>query len=84
MLHILLDDDNYLDDDIAYCLKECVMHPEREESGIGRLICEEYLRLPMRDRRLLCNTYIGHWTCDGEQKCSECFILNGDDWEGLG
>lgn len=76
-LHILLDDDNYDDDAICFCLKECLQHPEREESKIGQLICEEYLRLSVEQRRLLCNPYIGHYSCLYNGKCDSCFIQNG-------
>lgn len=82
LLHILTDDDNYDDDDITFCLKECLRHPEREESVIGRLICEEYLRLTMEKRRLLCSTYIGHWSCFDNGNCQGCFIEVGDEFEG--
>lgn len=82
LLHILLDDDNYDDDDIAFCLKECLQHPEREESKIGQLICEEYLKLSMEHRRLLCSTYIGHWSCLNKGNCEQCFICCGDEFEG--
>lgn len=84
MLHILLDDDNIDDDDITWCLKECLKHPEKEESCLGKLICEEYLKLSMEERRLLTGTYIGHWSCpfvSEEQNCSECEIVKGFDYE---
>ncbi len=78
LLHILLDDDNYDNDDIEWCLQECEKHPEKEESEIGKLICKEYLNLPMEQRRLLCDTYIGHWFCMNNGKCNNCFIQTGD------
>ena len=34
LFHILLDDDNIEDDYIAFCWKECIQHPECEESKI--------------------------------------------------
>lgn len=77
LLHILTDDDNYRDCDILYCLSECIRHPEREESQLGRLICEEYLRLPIEQRRLLSSLYAGHWTCRGNGECSKCEIETG-------
>lgn len=79
LLHILLDDDNLEDDDIAYCLRECLRNPEREESKIGKLICEEFLRLPMEQRRLLCSTYIGHWSCFNNGNCENCFVQTGEE-----
>ncbi len=83
ILHILLDDDNYDDDDICWCLKECLNHPEREESKIGKLICEEFLSLPMEKRRLLCSPYIGHYSCLNCGHCDECFIQIGDKTENF-
>ena len=80
-LHILLDDDNYDDDDIAYCLKACLTHPERECSKLGVLICEEYLKLPMTQRRLLSADYIGHWTCRYNRNCDECEVECGYGYE---
>lgn len=79
LLHILLDDDNCDNDDILYCLKECIQHPEREESKIGHLICEEYLKLGMEQRRLLTTCYIGNWRCSNRGKCEQCFITCGDE-----
>lgn len=79
LLHILLDDDNIDDDDILFCLKECIQHPDREESKIGQLICEEYLELSMEQRRLLTNTYRGHWGCYALGGCGQCFITTGEE-----
>ena len=79
MLHILLDDDNYDDDSIIYCLKECLSNPTKPEATIGKLICEQYLALPMKQRRLLRSEYIGHWSCFRTNDCSKCLIQNGDN-----
>lgn len=82
MLHILLDDDNYDDDNIAYCLSECIKNPSKPESKIGKLICEEYLSLPMEQRRLLRGEYIGHFCCLTKHlTCKHCLIETGDDCE---
>ena len=82
LLHILLDDDNIEDDHIAFCWKECIQNPEREESKIGQLICEEYMKLSMPQRRLLTMEYIGNWQCDHRWcECETCYIQNGDEFE---
>lgn len=78
LLHILLDEDNYDDDDIAHCWKNCIQNPEREESKIGVLICEEYMKMSMQERRLLC---VGQYDCF-EYDCKDCFIENGNEFEG--
>ena len=81
LLHILTDDDNYDDDSIFYCLRECLLHPEKEESVIGQIICEEYLKLPIQKRRLLHNDYIGNFMCHHNGNCEECIIEIGDEFE---
>lgn len=82
LLHILLDDDNYDDNSIMFCLRECILHPEREESKIGKLICEEYLRLPMEQRRMLTRHDLGYQSCFKRGACcEECFIQIGDEYE---
>ena len=77
LLHILLDDDNYEDEDILFCLKECLNHPEREESKLGILICEEYLKLSMPQRTMLDNMINGmnDVTCLGYTICDICPIV---------
>lgn len=80
MLHILLDDDNIDDDSILFCLRECIQHPEREDSGIGKLICEEYLKLTIPQRRLLMRPYILDFQCQ-YVGCKECYVENGEDDE---
>lgn len=80
MLHILLDDDNYDDNSITFCLSECLKSPLKPEAQIGKLICEEYLTLPIEQRRLLRSEYIGHWSCISRD-CSCCFIQTGDEFE---
>ena len=52
LLHILLDDGNIDDESICYCLKECLLHPEKEESVPGILICHEYFKMPIEDRMI--------------------------------
>ena len=77
LLHILLDDDNLEDHHIEWCLKQCEEHPENEESEIGKLICKEYLKLTMPQRRLLCHEYLPFPSCNG--KCESCYIEKGDE-----
>ena len=73
-LHILLDDDNYDDDDILFCLNECIQHPDREESELGILICKEYLKLSKEERIVFDNIWNG-WEsvdCLGFENCEGC------------
>ena len=84
LLHILLDDDNIEDNHIAYCLSQCIKQQDREECGLGKLICEEYLRISMPERRLLAIGR-GDFRCVycnlGEPKCCECDVETGRSWE---
>jgi hypothetical protein len=82
MLHIVLDDGNLEDWHIEWCLEQCNEHPEREESGIGKLICEELLKLPMEQRKLV---YSHDWMieiyCTGHDSCDNCWVENDDtEW----
>lgn len=74
LLHILLDEDNIYDKDILYCLGECIKHPEKEESKIGQLICEEYLKLSLDQRKYLVSYLNGFedGTCTVEMSCETC------------
>lgn len=80
LLHIVLDDGNLDADDIQWCLEQCVIHPEREESEIGKLICISLLGLPIEQRRLV---YQHDWKteseCWGPEHCSQCWIEKGDE-----
>ena len=77
LLHIMLDYDNLENCHIEWCLQQCEEHPECEESEIGKLICKEYLKLTMEQRRLLCVDFINSLGCDGN--CESCYIENGDE-----
>ena len=75
-LHILLDDDNYDDDSILWCLKECLLHPEHPSSMIGIVICHEYLKMSMVQR----SAFDWYWNgndleCDREQDCHKCRVV---------
>lgn len=68
MLHIVLDDNNIDDDDIYYCLKECVHHPEKPEAVLGTLICNEYLKMT-KEERLVFDWY---WCGSDLECCGNC------------
>ena len=80
LLHIVTDDGNLEDHHIKWCLEECNNHPECEESEIGKLICNELLKLSMEQRRLV---YEPDWVvdinCPGHDRCDECPIHNEDE-----
>ena len=72
LLHILLDDGNIDDESICYCLKECLLNPEKEESELGILICHEYFKMPIEDRMIFNKIWRG-W--DGECK-TNCPVVH--------
>lgn len=74
-LHILLDDDNLDDDDIAFCMKECMLHPDDPESSLGILICQEYLKLDMMQRNALVYT----WEMEGLCIHPNCLDTNNKE-----
>ena len=78
LLHILLDDNNIKDNDILFCLKECLSHPEKEEARIGQLICEEYLKLNIEQRSVLVMLmdFFDDPTCFEFKECSECPMMH--------
>lgn len=71
-LHILLDDGNYTDSNILYCLDQCTKHPEWNGYDLGVLICKRYLDMSMNERSVFddylwrddveCHSYMG--TCN--------------------
>ena len=78
-LHILLDDDNLRDDDIMFCLEQCLKTIEKPGSVLGVHICHEYLKMPMRERMLFDWYWCGSkLSCCGD--CSECEYLKEDDY----
>lgn len=77
LLHILLDENNITDSDILYCLKSCIENPEREESRIGQIICEEYLKLSVEQRSLLVDILEGDDDifCYDYSECHRCLHM---------
>lgn len=76
-LHILLDDDNYDTESIAFCLRDCLNNPEHEGSSLGILICKEYLKLSMEQRALFDSYWNGHdLTCKNHWECEQCELIH--------
>lgn len=81
LLHILLDDDNYDTNSILFCLRECITHPEEEESELGILICKELLKMSIEERTL----FDWMWNAEGVEycnsdKCKGCRFITPDDF----
>lgn len=76
LLHVMIDDDNIEDHFIKWTLDECNKHPEREEAEIGKLICNEYLKLSMEQRRLLAYDWLPYRGCSCDGRCENCYIEN--------
>lgn len=51
-LHIWLDDYNTSDEDVRFCLNECLANPDDEGSDLGVLICNRYLKLSAEEKEL--------------------------------
>lgn len=75
--HIVTDDDNFEDHHLQFVIDECNKeeNKDRLEIGLAKLICEELLKLNMRERALLFSGYYSY-ACDGN--CSECCIDKGE------
>lgn len=76
-LHILLDDGNYDPPSILFCLKECLKHPEREESDLGILICKELLKLSAEELTYFSKRW-NNWDitdCLGYEDCRNCPLM---------
>ena len=73
MLHILLDDNNYEDRDIFYCLKLCFENPQEPESDLGIFICREMIKLTLQERCLFLNMWNGmSVACKNGGMCKNC------------
>ena len=68
MLHIMLDDNNVRLEDVAYCLRECLLHPEEPEAEIGINICHEYLKMTFTERMI----FDWYWMGSDLQCCGNC------------
>lgn len=84
LLHILLDDNNYDDLSIAYCLKACLLNREREEAFLGIEICLRYLKLTMEERSVFDCIWNGQSEiCSFDPaKCEQCEKL-ADYYENM-
>lgn len=81
LLHIVADDGNLEDHHIQFCLDECIKHSEREEAGLGKLICEELLKLSMEQRRLVYEPVwiVDAWCYQHNRHCDKCPIHNENE-----
>lgn len=82
-LHILLDDDNYDDESIKFCIEQCKENPDSMESRLGLLICDEYSRLSLEERCI----FDWYWTgkvpgCEDDWDCKTCELLYEDELYG--
>lgn len=75
LCHIVTDDNNIDDDDLTFVIGECIKEPDRLESGLCKLICEELLKLSMQQRALVFSSYYADVLCDHD--CKICEIEQG-------
>ena len=78
-LHILLDDDNYRDGDIEFCIQECLAHPDPTIMNLGLMICYEYLKMSMQTRAIF-DSYLCGRDMECCESCEECCYITDDDW----
>lgn len=81
-LHILLDDDNYRDGDIEFCIQQCLFHPEPTIMALGLMICHEYLKMPMKTRAIF-DAYWSDRDMECCEACEECDYITDDDWHWI-
>lgn len=79
-LHILLDDDNFDDDDIIFCLQECEKENNTAIRELGMAICHGYLLMSKYERA----AFDWYWNgnsliCKNDKKCNTCFICILED-----
>lgn len=74
LAHIVVDDDNIDDDSIKWVLEYCDEEENKDctERGLVKLICEELLKLNMKERTLLFSGYYSDCFCD--ENCENCPI----------
>lgn len=82
LLHVVLDDNNYEDEHILYCLKQCEENPDHPSSEIGKTICNKLLTLTPTERAVF-DWYWWHRAdltrCKGI--CSTCILLSMLNWQ---
>lgn len=77
LMHVMIDDQNIDEGTILWTLERCKIKNE-EESEIEKLICEEFLKLSMEERRLVIEEEdnITCYTALCCPNCDECPIHN--------
>ena len=74
--HVVVDEDNFQDNHLISTIKDCENNPDKTESGLVKLICEELLKMNIPQRTLLFSTYHPHNICNSD--CENCPITKGD------
>lgn len=79
-LHILLDDDNFTDDDILFCIGECNKVDDSAVKTLGLAICHAYLLMSDYERSAFDWFWNGNdLICRHDKKCAECDICKLED-----
>ena len=76
-LHILLDDDNFEDTHIKFCLEQCDKCPNKEVAELGKIICNAYLNMSMKERSVFDWFWNGNrLNCNLTEGCNpECRLI---------
>lgn len=80
-LHILLDDDNFHDDDILFCMGACLDKDNYkvadEARDLGLIICAKYAKLSMPERAAFDCFWCGEkLDCTGPKNCEYCSVMS--------
>ena len=72
-LHILLDDDNYSDSDLKWCMKYCEENAEGEERELAMKILNMYSAMNLTERTVF-DWYLNgnNLECSDHTKCETC------------
>lgn len=80
-LHILLDDDNFHDSDIVFCMGACLDKEDYkvtdEAAALGLIICAKYAKLSMPERAAFDSFWCGEkLDCADHKNCEVCSIMS--------
>ena len=75
-LHILLDDNNYDDESLAFCRRYCEENAAGEERKLAIKILDMYSAMSLKERTLFDNMWNGqNIECSNQTNCEFCYRL---------
>ena len=76
--HILIEDENYRDEDIAWTIEQCKMNPDKTEAGLVLLITEKLSKLTIQERAFFFNSYSTSGCCMHPECRDDCPLHKGE------